>query len=862
MRIDQPWVLLLLLLALPVLWWGWRRSLASLPAGRSRLSLMVRVLLLLLVTLGLAGIDLPGRTNQLAVLFLVDRSRSVSETGEAAARDFLAAAQASRPPGARAGVLEFAAGSEVVVPLGSGELSLPPETRIEDRESSDLAGALEVASALLPADAERRIVLLSDGVTTDGRPAAELLATASSASIDAFDLGAESSEEVGVASLDFPGKVDAAAPFDASARIFSDRARPATLRVYRDQLLVREERVDLQPGLNNVPLPNLRGGEGFAAFDVVVEAEEDTVPENNRSNVVVASSGKPRVLVIDPEPAHVASFVGAVRNEGFDVTVRPPAGFPADPQELRDFDLVVLSDTPVLEFETETLGRLAQWVRNEGGGLLMAGGEGSFGAGGFLGSPIESVLPVALENEDRIDSPVAALMIVLDRSGSMAAMVEGRTKMSLADEGAVQALELLQSKDLFGLTAVDTRSHVVVPLSKAVDKTETADRIRQVTSSGGGIYIFTALADAFRTLRDAEAAIKHIILFADAADAEEKATDTGSALDLASAMLGSRITTSVVALGRDTDADVDFLRTLSERGGGRFYLTENALALPRLFSIEAMRATQSSAVERPFFAAAAAPSDLTAGIRWAESPLLLGFNKTSGKPGAEILLKTEDGYPLLATWRASLGRTAAFTSDLKNRWAAEWQIWPEAGKFWAQLARGLARPREAGYLDAEIERRGDGLVLVARATGSDGEPLNGLDLQAISELDEAEPLQQVAPGRYELAFETRERLLATVLDRSTGKSVRAAWSAPSAPEFRIDDSGAALLESLSRESGGALGKDPANVWRRESVSPRGWIDLSPWFFAAALLLLPVDIAIRRWPVQEFAPGMALFGRGD
>jgi len=851
MRLSEPWILLLWVAVVPFVWWRWKNSLADLGPTRRITSLVVRLALLLAVAIGLAGVGFRGTSDELAVAFLVDRSRSLDEAAQDEARAYLESAQASRPSGTQATVIEFAGDVSTRVPLGVSELRLPEEAALENRDASDLQGGLQVAAAVLPATAERRIVVLSDGKVTGVGQSEELAAAAGGAGVDAFVLQGASGAEVAVSRMDFPAGVEAGAPFDASVEIFSDGARPATVRIYQDQLLVREESINLEEGANSLTLEDLRGGDGFAAFEVHVESPEDRVLQNNVGRSVVASSGRPQVLIIDPEPENVSAFSEAIRNEGFEVDVRPPDGFPRDSAELRNFDLVVLSDTPILELDDRSLDDLRRWVHEEGGGFLMAGGQGSFGAGGFRGAAVEKLLPVSFENQDRIDSPVAALMVILDRSGSMAAMVEGRTKMSLADEGAVQALELLQPKDLFGLNAVDTRTHVVAPLSKAINKAETADRIRQVTSSGGGIYTFTAMADAFRSLRDSEAAIKHIILFADAADAEEKATDAGSALDLASAMLGSRITTSVVALGREKDSDVEFLRSLSERGGGRFYLTDNALNLPRLFSIEAMRATQSSAVERPFFASAAAPSDLTTGVSWPESPLLLGFNKTELKPGADLLLQTEDGYPLLAVWRSGLGRAAAFTSDIKNRWGSEWQTWPEAGKFWSQLARGLARPQESGKLTSVVEPRGDRLALRVEAASPDGTALDGLDLQVVTDQEETEVLRQVGPGVYETEFPSSEALLATVVDRETGKTARVAWSTATDAEFRIGD-GAKALEGLVAIAGGQVNSDPAAVWRRAGSAVTGWRDLSPWFFALAIILLPIDIAIRRWPVREFA----------
>src|SRR5204862_8058391 len=143
---------------------------------------------------------------------------------------------------------------------------------------------------------------------------------------------------------------------------------------------------------------------------------------------------------------------------------------------------------------------------------------------------------------------------------------------------------------------------------------------------------YTSMVEAFQQLRDTPARVKHLLLFSDAADAEEKAAGEmsdgirtgGNSLDLASAMLAAKITTSVVGLGTEQDKDTPFLRQLAERGQGRFYLTNDATTLPQIFSTETMKVAQSSIVEEPTQAVPVGKSALTAGLDWAQSPLLLG----------------------------------------------------------------------------------------------------------------------------------------------------------------------------------------------------------------------------------------------
>ena len=251
----------------------------------------------------------------------------------------------------------------------------------------------------------------------------------------------------------------------------------------------------------------------------------------------------------------------------------------------------------------------------------------------------------------------------------------------------------------------------------------------------GDLHLHLEL-EAFAQLRDVPARIKHLILFSDAADAEEKnggemgdgAKSGGSSLDLASSMLSSKITTSVVALGMDTDRDTGFLRQLAERGNGRFYLTSDATTLPQIFSTETMKVAQSSLVEEPFQAVVARAHPILGGIDWAQSPLLLGYNATKPKPASDVLLTSERGEPLLVTWRYGLGQAAAFTSDAKARWANEWLGWSGYGKFWAQLVRGLMRKGDRAGFAVTTEEQGDRLTLKVDAVKPDGTFFNQLPI--------------------------------------------------------------------------------------------------------------------------------------
>jgi hypothetical protein len=435
--------------------------------------------------------------------------------------------------------------------------------------------------------------------------------------------------------------------------------------------------------------------------------------------------------------------------------------------------------------------------------------------------------------------------------------------MALANQGAALALGVLSARDYFGVLAVDTRAHVIAPLARQTAKEPLIQKILAITAGGGGIYVYTSLAESFQALRDINARIKHVILFSDAADAEEKGAGeqadgtvgSGNALDLAAAMAAAKISISVVALGSEQDKDAAFLRQIAERGQGRFYLTSDATTLPQIFSTETMKVAQSSLVEEPTQAIAPRPAPLLEGIDWTQSPLLLGYNATKPKPTADVLLATERGEPLLAMWRYGLGQTAAFTSDAKARWASEWLTWPGYSKFWAQVARGLLRKTGNAAFDVAWREVDDSLELRIEATTPEGAFRNRLPISVTSRgVNEApDALQrttavQNAPGSY-VAKVPLAPDGTTVINISSpdlpdgGTGLAHTRSYPR--EFFTRDTNESLLRAIASAGGGKFDAPPQAVFERGSESGARRSDLGNWFLISALVLMPLDIFLRR-----------------
>lgn len=861
MELTHPWFLALAPVLGLVIWLALRRSLAAMTPRQALVATVLRAAMMACLILGLAGLRVLRADRTTSVIFAVDDSASLTDEVRKQARDFVHEAVAKRPPHDSAGVIGFAADATIFEPPATRSDLAQNWPALPVRDATAMGPALDFAAALLPPSGSRRVVLLSDGNDTGGAALeAARRAAARGIEVSSVPLRNPNAPEVLVEKVELPRRLKEGEPFDLTARIRSNVATTAKVKLYEGGFLLEERDVELKPGPNEFRPANLQTNKAFVSYEVEVIPAADTSVENNRATGTASLKGKPRVLIVDADEAQMRPLAGALTEQKFQVETRGLNGLPKTLEDLQQFDLFLLSDVSALRLTREQMELYRSWVQELGGGFAMLGGENAYGTGGYYRTPIEQMLPVRMEHEDRLDVPSVALLVVLDRSGSMTAQVQGQTKISLADQGAVFAMNALQPRDFYGVLAVDTRAHNVVPLAQLAGRQAAEQKIMQITAGGGGIYIYTSLAEAFQVLRDVNARIKHVILFSDAADAEEKvagemgdgARTGGSSLDLVAAMVSAKITTSVVGLGAETDKDTAFLRQLAERGNGRFYLTSDALTLPQIFSTETMRVAQSSLIEEPFIAVPLGSSPITAGVNWPQSPLLLGYNATKPKPTAELLLTTERGEPLLATWRYGLGHAAAFTSDAKSRWGAEWLSWPGYAQFWSQLARGIMRRSEDSNFVVNTNERGDTLDLAIDAVTPAGAFRNGMQVQVSARRpdDRAETVAaaQQEPGRYRATIALPKEGT-TLISVSAPELPDAAYTfgyTRSYPkEFLALQPDETLLRSLAETTHGKFAPAASDVFAASENAERNRQDVTEWLFTAFLMLLPLDLWLRR-----------------
>ncbi len=832
-----------LLLALPVLAayriWIWR--------GRPFVSAL-RVLLLALVVVLIAEPYLQSGIEGRDLIIVADRSRSVPIQATQRVEEIADFAASRVQPGDRVALVSFGRDAAVeVAPTESFRFGAEPPTL--DPDATDFAQAIDRALSLIPPGRRGSILLVTDGENTGADPVPSARAALRRGiRIDAIALRRDGASDLAVEEIGMPGEVGVGEPFQFSAWVRTDRPQRAPVRLLRDGEVIAEGIREFRAGLNRVVFRDRLGDQGIHRYAVDVRVEGDRVPENDRAQAVVRVVGADRVLCITPG-GRSDRLTEALRASGLDVVVTDGPSAPLSDAALDGFRAVVLENVPAEDLPPGALSRLASYVRDHGGGLFVTGGQASFGVGGYYRTEVERVLPVTMEVRQEQRKFALAMAVVLDRSGSMAAGVaSGVTKMDLANLGTIAAVEVLGPMDEIAVIAVDSHPHVIVPLTELTAPKGVISKVRKIESGGGGIFTYTGLLAAARELRDAKALTKHIVIFADAADAEEP----GDYKDFVPKLVQAGVTVSVIGLGSDTDSDADFLKDLAKVGESSCTFVSDPVDLPRVFAQQTIEVVRSSFVEQPV-GARIVPDILAVGeLSAAGFPGVGGYSVAYLEAGASVGLQTDDetGAPLFSFWQHGLGRSAAFLGEVDGEFSGALGSWGGYTDFFTTIVRWISGSRASGAVFADLRRRGHRAVLSVEVDADAEAELGQLEAVVVGpDGPERVWLQRVGARRLEATLPLEsEGVYRAAVQLTSGAVLRVPpITLPYSPEFepRPDpDHGMRTLERLCEVSEGRV-DPPVEEWFRGRRDSIGVLFLGTWVAILALLLLLSEIAVRR-----------------
>lgn len=838
---------LFLLFPLVVAMWIWK-----LP---SRLLLCIRLLGLGLVILALCGLafQLPSRAG--IVVVIVDRSESMPENSRALQMESIRLLQKAMGSQDRLAIVTF--GRTTAVEQPPGEAKFSEFVQEVGSDASNLAEAIQRGLSLIPKGSPGKILVFSDGRWTGSDPARiTSMAAAQNIPIDFRPLSRSAANDLAIQQLDVPEIVNPGESFLITGWVYAPTARKARITFRRgDHVLVSEEQ-QLEAGLNPLRFRDQASEPGTMAYNLEVQSDEsDPVAENNRARALVGARGIRPILHVSQNGS--SALASLLRKGGMKIKEKTPKQCLWSLEDLSNYSAVLLENVSAELIGTDGMKTLVAWVRETGSGLMMTGGRDSYAPGGYYGSPLEPILPVSMELRQEHRKLSLAIVVALDRSGSMSASAGGgRTKMDLANLGTAEVLKLLSAIDEMGVIAVDSQPHIINDLGPVKGKAALRDKILSIKSMGGGIFVYDALEESARMLSKAKAGTRHIILFSDAADSEKP----GDYKKLLAACQKAGITVSVIGLGTDTDQDAGLLRDIAKRGKGRCFFTSKPEELPRLFAQDTFVVARNTFLDEPTsIRSTGGLTTLTGkGFNFTES--IGGYNLCYLRPEADLSVQTLDEYkaPVVASWHAGAGRVLCYTGEADGKYAGKIAQWAKVGDFYTSLARwttGETQILPHNMVLTQEVRNGINVVKLHLDPQRKGEPFSGMPLvRTLRSSGEKAPTATRGPMRWldadtlvmEVPLQGREVALTSV-EIEEGKPVPLPPVVlPYSPEHKPGDgeTGLPALQQISRATGGKERAEVSAIWKEIPRSPRT-IDISTWLLIVAVVLLLLEVLERR-----------------
>jgi len=863
MVIFSSWRPFMLLVLAPWIWWISVAGHAGLGPVRLQMALLTRLLLLFLFIMLLAEPRTVRRQDDLSVIYVVDASASISPEALSASRKFVVDVVYGKPETDKAALVFFGRNAAVELPPG---VSLPLEDFQDinvhvDRDGTDLAQSLSLASALLTEETPGRIVLVSDFVETRGNLARVIDDLTSRAiPVDVLGIDYAYENEVWIERLELPRFVKMAEAYEAGVVLSALKAGRGRLTLRANNEVLFSDEVTYGAGKNRLDIPIYLREPGYYEYMADIEPAEgtDSTPLNNKAISHLYLQGKGMVmLVTDPsgDPRAWQHLAATLRR--LERTVKLTSAFevPRNPLALLPYDCIILVNVPAETLSEPQMVALRDAVRLQGSGLVMVGGKHSFGPGGYQQTPVEEALPVSMDISQNKSLPKGALAIVLHTCE----FPEGNTWGKRITK---QAIKVLSHRDEVGVLVYDRQGadRWLFPLTPAGEYQRLVTLINNAQIGDMPTFGHT-MQMGLQGLIASTASAKHMLIISDG----DPSPPTPALLQQ---FRDHGITVSTVAIEPHGGTSLATMRAIANATGGRFYYPKEPTQLPSIFIKEAKTVRRTGISNETFVPVVAFPSQVLKGID--AIPPLHGHVLTTPKPRAATVLRSpqeENIEPVLATWRYGVGTSAAFTSDLSSNWGADWLQWKQYDAFVKQLLAQVARPNQPQHLRLRSHAAAGEGIIVAEDFAPDARMLT-VRAQVIGPRGEAHTLtlEQVGIRRYEVRFplagEGRYQVTAAagteaLIDPFSEETedhpvdverAHGGFVLPYSQEYMRFRSNPILANHIAESTrgraltGSETGKEIYGAPRTARTSSSSIIDL---LLLALVCLVPLDVAMRR-----------------
>lgn len=829
-----------LLAALPILWFRFHDQRFVVLLGRTV------VAALLIVALA----DPQTVTKQTAYeerLFAFDLSRSIPPDMR---RWMEQSAQGELAPGDADRVFLF--GAEAVQTSGWREALKGVENTAIEPQKTSLEKLLTTLLALPPRP--RSLFLFTDGWETEGA-VTRLLPLIAGSGLKIFPIvPAEPPKiaNVAVTKLLAPNHGNSAESINLKAALenYNDREIDGTLVVERNGQAFKTDRIKLKPGSHLFTYQAILPEDSVASYRATFtpsRPELDNYAPDNHAVATVTVRTKAKILLLNGRSGAGRYLEEIFKRQGFDITSRNPDSAPPP----AGYGVIVFNNVEREKFPSGYLAAVEKHIA-AGNGFIMVGNEASFAPGAYRGTPIENLLPVEPKEPPKREEKNRAVVLVIDKSGSM----REDNRILYAQEAAKAVVRQLNDNDFIGVVGFDVSPFVITPLSRVSSVRRSFDSDIERLRASGRTYLLPAINEAKRQLQRQDAALKHVIILSDG----ETGGSGGDYIDLVHVMRTElKIAVSSVAIG--ADANLPLMKRITQYGGGFFHHIQDPRSLPRIVLQQIQETPQNDPPkERELIPTQEPRSELLASVTQRNYPRVLGYMETEVKRGAEAdvtIPRDERRAPLVASWRYGRGKSVALTMDMESKFSRNWIQWGGLQGFWDKVLDWLRpavepvplhearvslvnmRPVLDLYVYEDASTNSQFSFVITGKAGKN----NGL-LKSVARGHFQSVLPINVPGEYkiELSELRRDRRIALpALGYSLPYNANA--------ELPMPGFNTALLGQLAQVSGGEINPRMRDIVVEPAVTNRTATKREP-LIALAFLLFLFEVALRKFVLAE------------
>ena len=690
----------LLLLLIPALFFGvlpYFRSPKKYRRTRNRVtSVVLHCTALVLAILVLSGItfqyDVPNKDTE--VILLVDKSDSNNKS-ESAKDEFVASVLKSTQSNFKVGVVTFGYDQVYAAPLNNDSSIVYQEyLRAPDPDTTgtDYEAALTYAAGLITKPESARIVILSDGIETDGNINAVIRSIAfKGIKVDTVHFPEEQVNDIQILAVHYPDTtIRHGEKFELTLDIESTYEGVATFYMYDDATQVGESlTTPIVKGTQQLTLEAVLPIPGLHKLTFEFDAADDQNLTNNVFNSYVYIEVFDKLLVIESingESSNLCSIL-----DGKKVTVvnaHDTDNMPKSIDDLRKYDEIIMLNVANADLPQGFDKLLYSYVKDIGGGLFTVCGnkdDGNpndklFEANAFteadMGTSLyQELLPVEVITY----SPPVAVVIVIDTSGSMynPSVPYETTNLYAAQQGAEACLDALTERDWVGVMTFSGDSAQSLELTRRVERDKIISAIQNLPKTGGDTKFTNAISAAGEALMAlTEVERRHIILVTDCKPTDSQ-EDYGSAIRRNA---DRKITMSIVGIEADENRkQMEYvLETYADMSPSHFHNIKELSTTGTEMRNDLMVPEIKEVNYEKFKPTVENYSSVVEGIDEEKIPHLYGFYGTKLKEGATEILG--GGYvPIYAQWKYGKGTVGSFLCDLNGTWSNDF-ITDDVGK--------------------------------------------------------------------------------------------------------------------------------------------------------------------------------------